>query len=164
MIRKMRILFVSETNSIRSQMAEALLRHTDAMRFDACSAGLEPDAVSAGAVAALEHAGVDAGGLRSKSLAEFRGERFDCAITLCAKSEASRYDVLSEYVQAAQIMCWHFDDPPPSAGADAFRHMLHELHERIKLLVLIKTKPAAGLALDPRPSRGSQAAWRRTAG
>lgn len=158
MARKMRILFVSETNSIRSQMAEALLRHTDATRFEPSSAGLEPDPVNPRAVAALEHAGVDASGLRSKSLAEFRGERFDCAIALCAKSEASRYDVLSEYVQAAQIMSWHFDVPPSNADAHTFRHMLHELHERIKLLVLIKTKPAADPALRPRPDRRLQAA------
>jgi protein-tyrosine-phosphatase len=138
---KIRILFVCETNSIRSQAAEALLRHTDATHFEASSAGLEPEPVNLRAVAALERAGVDASGLRSKSLAEVGGERFDCVIILCAKSEASEYDMLNDYVQGGQIMTWDFGDPLSNSDADAFRHMLHELHERIKLLVLIKTKP-----------------------
>ena len=80
-----KVLFVCVANSVRSQLAEALLRHTDP-RFEAFSAGSQPSEIDPRTIQALEAVGVDATGLRSKSINEFRTERFDYFIALCDKS------------------------------------------------------------------------------
>ena len=66
-----KVLFVCVANSVRSLLAEALLRHTDPS-FEAFSAGSEPSEVDPRTIQALEAVGVDATGLRSKSLSEFK--------------------------------------------------------------------------------------------
>ncbi|MAG68627.1 MAG: low molecular weight phosphatase family protein, partial [Pseudomonadales bacterium] len=86
MSNKTRVLFVCVANTARSQLAEALLRHTDSERFEAFSAGTEPGEVDPRTLDALEHLGVSTEGLRSKSIDEFAGERFEYVITLCDKS------------------------------------------------------------------------------
>ena len=136
MSHKARVLFVCTANSARSQLAEALLRHTDSRYFEAFSAGTQPTAVDTRALAALEHLGVSTEQLRSKSLSEFDGERFDFVITLCDKAalECQALPGAGEYI------AWDFEDPVSSERPDAFRHTLHEIHERIKMFVLVKNK------------------------
>ena len=57
MSNKTRVLFVCVANTARSQLAEALLRHTDSERFEAFSAGTEPGEVDPRTLDALEHLG-----------------------------------------------------------------------------------------------------------
>ncbi|ELP98753.1 arsenate reductase ArsC [Pseudomonas syringae] len=135
MTQPTKVLFVCVANSARSQLAEALLRHTDA-RFAAYSAGSQSSSVDPRTVAALENVGVDASGLRSKSIDEFQGERFDYVITLCHKS-AQECEAMPN---AGEVITWDFPDPVTSSDPGAFRHTLQDIHERIKLFVLVKTK------------------------
>lgn len=88
MTSKARVLFVCTANAARSQLAQALLRHTDSEHFEAFSAGTVPTQVDPRTFDALSHLGVSIEGLRSKSVDEFRGERFDYVITLCDKAAA----------------------------------------------------------------------------
>ncbi len=88
MTRKARVLFVCTANAARSQLAQALLRHTDSEHFEAFSAGTTPTQVDPRTFEALSHIGVSTEGLRSKSIDEFGGERFDYVITLCDKAAA----------------------------------------------------------------------------
>ena len=85
---------------------------------------------------ALEHLGVSTEGLRSKSIDEFAGERFEYVITLCDKSSLE----CQALPGAGEVLAWNFEDPVTSTQPDAFRHTLHEIHERIKMFVLVKTK------------------------
>jgi hypothetical protein len=41
---------------------------------------------------------------------------------------------------AGEALAWSFEDPVTSTKPDAFRHTLHEIHERIKMFVLVKNK------------------------
>lgn len=136
MTSKARVLFVCTANSARSQLAQALLRHTDSEHFEAFSAGTVPTQVDPRALDALSHLGVSIEGLRSKSVDEFRGERFDYVITLCDKAAAE----CQSLPEAGEALAWSFEDPATSTKPDAFRHTLHEIHERIKMFVLVKTK------------------------
>lgn len=136
MADKIRVLFVCTANAARSQLAEALLRHTDPVRFEAFSAGTKPGEVDSRTFAALEYLAIDASGLRSKSTDEYANERFDYVITLCDKA-ALECQVLPAL---GERLTWHFEDPITSDKHDAFRHTLHEIHERIKMFVLVKTK------------------------
>lgn len=133
---KTRVLFVCVANSARSQMAEALLRHTDAEHFAAFSAGTAPAAVDPRALSALEQLGIATDELHSKSLDEFAGERFDYVVTLCDKAALE----CQALPGAGEYLAWDFEDPATSRKPDAYRHTLHEIHERIKMLVLVKNK------------------------
>jgi ArsR family transcriptional regulator, arsenate/arsenite/antimonite-responsive transcriptional repressor / arsenate reductase (thioredoxin) len=127
MTSKARVLFVCTANAARSQLAQALLRHTDSEHFEAFSAGTVPTQVDPRTFDALSHLGVNT---------EFRGERFDYVITLCDKAAAECQSLPG----AGEALAWNFEDPATSTKPDAFRHTLHEIHERIKMFVLVKTK------------------------
>lgn len=133
---KTRVLFVCTANAARSQLAEALLRHTDGEHFDAFSAGTRPGVIDPRTLEALEHLGVSTEGLHSKSADEFSDQRFDYVITLCDKSALE----CQALPGTAEVIAWNFEDPVTSTKPDAFRHTLHEIHERIKMFVLVKTK------------------------
>jgi len=133
---KTRVLFVCTANAARSQLAEALLKHTDDEHFEAFSAGTQPTSIDPRTLEALEHLNVSTDGLHSKAIDEFSGEHFDYVITLCDKSAAECMASLG----AGEVISWHFEDPVTSSKPDAFRHTLHEIHERIKMFVLVKTK------------------------
>ncbi|MHC8362462.1 arsenate reductase ArsC [Pseudomonas sp. LS2P72] len=136
MTDKCRVLFVCAKNDVRSLMAEALLRHTDSVRFEAFSAGLEASEIDSRALESLDHIGVDRAGLRSKAIDEFEGQPFDYVITLCDKSseEASRMP------SSGEVMVWSFEDPTTSERHEPFRHALQEIHDRIKMFVTVKTR------------------------
>jgi protein-tyrosine-phosphatase len=131
-----RVLFVCVANAARSQLAEALLRHTDPENFVAFSAGTAPGEVDPRTLEALRSLGVDSRGLRSKSIDEFRFDEFEYIISLCDKSAAECQNLPFE----GEKLAWNFEDPVSSTKPDAFRHCLHEIHERIKMFVLVKTK------------------------
>lgn len=139
MTDKYRVLFVCAKNDIRSLMAEALLRHTDSEHFEAFSAGLEASEVDPRTLASLEHIGVDATGLRSKSISEIEGPPFHYVITLCDKSseEAGRMPLSDE------VMTWNFEDPATSEKHEPFRHALQEIHDRVKMFVTVKMRHPA---------------------
>lgn len=136
MVSKPRVLFVCTANAARSQLAQALLRHTDSEHFEAFSAGTVPTQVDPRTFDALSHLGVSIEGLRSKSIDEFRDQHFDYVITLCDKAAE---ECLS-FPRSGEALAWNFEDPITSTKPDAFRHTLHEIHERIKMFVLVKNK------------------------
>ena len=136
MLTKPRVLFVCVANAARSQMAEALLRHTAPDEYEAVSAGTKPAEVDRHARAALDHLGVSTEGLRSKSIEEFAGQSFDYVVTLCDKSALE----CQALPGAGEFIAWNFPDPASSDQPDAYRHTLHEIHERIKMFVLVKRK------------------------
>lgn len=136
MTSRTRVLFLCVANSARSQMAEALLRHTAPDGYEVVSAGTQPNDVDRRARLALEQFGVATDGLRSKALDEFAGEHFDYVITLC---DPSAFEC-STLPGAGEYLAWNFADPATSRQANAYQHTLHEIHERIKMFVRVKSK------------------------
>ncbi|MCP1626374.1 arsenate reductase ArsC [Pseudomonas nitroreducens] len=136
MTEKRRVLFVCVANDARSPMAEALLRHTDDEHFEAFSAGIHPTAIDPRARDVLEHAGISVEGLRSKSIAEFRGQHFDYLIDLCDKST----DEGDELPTSSEVIVWNFVDPAHSEQHDPFRHTLQEISDRLKLFEMVKNR------------------------
>lgn len=145
MSRKKRVLFLCVANSSRSQMAEALLRHAAPEHFEAYSAGSAPTEVDSRAREALEQLGIATDGLFSKSIEQVAGEPFDYVITLCDKSALECLALPG----AGEYIAWNFADPAVSTQKDAYRRTLHEIHERIKMFVLIKSKPAKEPSSSP---------------
>ena len=134
---KSRVLFVCMGNNVRSPMAEALLRHSDSEHFEAFSAGIEPIELDPRTFEALSHAGISIDGLRSKSIDEFSGQSFDYLIDLCDKSTHEELRL----PHSAEVLVWHTPNPLESERPEAFRLVLQEIHERIRMFVTVKNRP-----------------------
>jgi arsenate reductase (thioredoxin) len=128
-----RVLFLCTHNSARSQMAEGLLRHLAADRFEVASAGTEARGVNPLAVRAMAEIGVDLRGHTSKTLDRFLGERWDYVVTVCDNANES----CPVFPGPLTRMHWSFDDPSAAAGDDArrlavFRRVRDEIRARIE--------------------------------
>ncbi len=77
------VLILCTGNSVRSQMAEGLLRAMAGDRLEVSSAGTRPAGLNPNAVRAMAEIGIDISGQRSKSVEEFRDRSFDYVITVC---------------------------------------------------------------------------------
>ncbi len=135
-----RVLFLCTGNSARSQMAEALLRHVAADRFQAFSAGTAPrEKVHPDAIQTLERKSVPVDGLTPKDVATFAGQPFDYVITLCdrAREHCPRFDF-------AEMMHWTFPDPAqvaePADRRRAFEEVFSGLSQRVRFLIIVDEK------------------------
>ncbi|MEA2119350.1 arsenate reductase ArsC [Halovibrio sp. HP20-50] len=127
---KRRVLFLCNANSARSLMGEALLRHMAGDRFDAFSAGSEPDEPHALTLDVLKKQGVSTEGLRSKSLDEFESESFDFVIILCDKAQQTCREWLGE---AQEVYYWDIRDPRLIGKPDAYEQAVLEIRRRLQL-------------------------------
>jgi arsenate reductase len=87
MTRKPKVLFLCTGNSCRSQMAEALLRHHFAGRFEAYSAGTAPLPIHPLTLQVLAEQEVDTSALYSKHVSSLGDPaQFDYIITVCDRA------------------------------------------------------------------------------
>lgn len=139
MRKKQRVLFLCSTNSVRSQMAEALLRHQAGDLFEVCSAGIEPGEVHALTRRALTEIGIDDSPLKAKGLDVFLGRvKIDYAIILCEKAQR---DCPRFYPFSLRTLNWPFDDPVTFGATDEerlqhVRRVRDEIAARIKKWVV----------------------------
>ena len=144
-----RVLFVCTGNSARSQMAEVLLRRDGGERFEVLSAGMDPRGVNPLTVRVLERVGIDASGLRSKSVDEFAGQAFDYVVTVCDRAR----ETCPYFPGGGRTLHWGFDDPAEATGTEAerlavFERVLGEISMRIRSFVPAAVGAAA-------PARGA---------
>jgi arsenate reductase len=98
-------------------MAEALLRARAGDRFEAHSAGSQATQVRPAAARVMAELDIDISSQRSKTAAEFAGQQFDYAITVCDESrEACPY-----FAGARHQLHWRFDDPAAATGSEEER-------------------------------------------
>src|SRR5260370_19218717 len=108
-----RVLIVCSGNSVRSQMAEGLLRHLGGDTLEVHSAGTASIGVGPLAIEAMREIGIDITAHRSKSVSEFEGQRFDTVITVC-DSAAEHYPV---FPGAPQRIHCSITDPGAATGS-----------------------------------------------
>jgi len=131
---KKRVLFICTGNSARSQMAEALVNHYLSDVWETYPAGTEPAGyVHPLALKALQEAGIETAGLRSKSMDEFRLADFDVAITLCDGACAACAVSLGKGPKREHI---GFPDPAAATGSDeerleVFRRVRDDIREGV---------------------------------
>ena len=128
-----RVLFLCTGNSARSLMAEALLRHQAAERFEAHSAGADPIGVRPETARVLTEIGIDPSDLRSKAINEYLGRtHFQYLITVCTLTEEHCPRI---WPGASYHLHWPVEDPAAVEGEgrlDAFRAARDEIDSRIR--------------------------------
>jgi arsenate reductase len=117
MADKKRVLILCTGNSVRSQMAEGLLRHDAGDRFEVESAGTKPGKVRPEAIAVMKELGIDISGHRSKSVDEFAGETFDYVLTVCDNAK----ETCPIFPGHANRLHQNFEDPAAAQGSEAVR-------------------------------------------
>ncbi len=114
-------------------MAEGLLRHLAGDRFQAHSARTEPKGLARLTVEVMREIGVDVSGQRSKSVAEFAGERFDYVITVCDSAR----DRCPAFPGGGERIHWSLEDPAEAEAREepsrqAVRAARDDLRARIE--------------------------------
>ncbi|ALM52699.1 arsenate reductase ArsC [Halomonas huangheensis] len=139
-MNKPRVLFLCNANSARSLMGEALLRHMAAERFDAFSAGTEPDRPHELTLAVLQQQGIATDGLVSKSLDEFAGQHFDTVIVLCDKAQQACRDWEGSHTEH---LYWDIRDPRLVDRENAYEQVLQEIRRRLSLWLELNERESA---------------------
>jgi len=114
---KLKVLFICEHNSARSQMAEAFLKKFAGDRFEAESAGLEPGILNPLAVKAMAEVGIDISANPTRSVYELlrRGQWYGWVITVCDESQSEACPI---FPGAGQRQHWDFPDPAAFKGTE----------------------------------------------
>ena len=131
-MNKHRVLFLCTGNSCRSQMAEAIVNTRLGDRWEASSAGSHPAGyVHPFAIKVLSEIGIEHQG-RSKSLDEFRNQKFDLVVTLCDQADAE----CPVWLGSGSRVHIPFPDPAAASGDDdgkiaAFREVRDNIAREI---------------------------------
>jgi arsenate reductase len=132
MMNPQRVLFICTHNSIRSQMAEGLLRKLGGDRFEVYSAGTVASGVNPEAIRAMAEIRIDIEHQKSKTLDRYRTEEFDWVITVCdAAAEAC-----PSFRGTVRRLHWSLPDPGRAPGDEqqrftAFCQVRHRLYRLI---------------------------------
>jgi arsenate reductase (thioredoxin) len=158
------VLFLCTHNSARSILAEALLNALGGGRFRAFSAGSSPRENQRPhplGLAALQEAGVDISGLRSKSWDEFAAPdapQMDLIITVCDNAAGEVCPIWPGHPATAH---WGYADPSAGDGDEAvklhaFRQTLLAIKHRLELLINLAPEQLAQPSLQGSARRLAQ--------
>jgi arsenate reductase len=132
MKNKLKVLFICQHNSGRSQIAEAYLRKFYGADIETESAGFEPsDAVNPMVVRVMKEEGIDLSGKTPRSVFELfkQGRLFDHIITVCQEGEA----LCPVFPGIAKRWHWPFPDPAEVQGSESERlGQVRQIRDRIR--------------------------------
>ncbi|MEJ1994963.1 MAG: arsenate reductase ArsC [Limibacillus sp.] len=129
------VLFSCTKNSIRSAMAEGLLKHLMGHRIYVDSAGVREGEIDPFVVAVMDEIGIDMSRHKSKTFDELEDDSFDLIISL--SPEAQHRAVEQTRTMACDVEFWNTLDPSIVEGSreqrmDAYRQVRDQLMKRIK--------------------------------
>jgi len=135
-MKKIKVLFLCEYNSARSQMAEGLLRHLYGEKYEVFSAGANPTHVNPFATKVMADIGIDISKQTSKSIEEFRNKEIDLVVSVCRSSAKlmcslcsspivmGRPEIINTTIPRAKHYLHHgFNDPSEVIGSDEEKTM-----------------------------------------
>lgn len=131
---KKHVVFICTYNSVRSQMAEGILRHLYGDRYEVTSAGVAPAGVHPMAIAVLKERGIDISHQKSRSVMQLRGQEFEYVVTL---SDECKYKCTLP-LQGIRNIHRPFQSPPEIADdqkkvTDGFRSLRDEMWKFIEI-------------------------------
>jgi protein-tyrosine-phosphatase len=129
------VLFACTHNSVRSPMAEGILKQLLGHTIFVDSVGVREAEVDAFAVEVMDEVGIDISKHRSESFDDLEDESFDEIISL--SPEAQHRAVELTRVMACEVTLWNTFDPTIAEGSrearlDAYRQIRDQLMKRIK--------------------------------
>lgn len=136
------VLFACSQNSIRSPMAEGMLKHFHRTRIYADSCGVRQLEVNPFAIAVMGELGIDVSRHRSKTFDRLEDTSYDLVITLSPEAHHRALELTR--TMACDVEYWPTYDPTVMEGSreavlDAFRAVRDQLKQRI-----LARFPAAG--------------------
>ncbi len=129
------VLFACTMNSIRSPMAEAMLKHFHGRDVFVDSVGVRTRDLDGFAIEVMAEVGIDISNHTPKTFDDLEDSSFDLVISLSPEAQHKAVD-LTRYMSCA-VEFWHTFDPSVVEGSremrlEAYRQVRDELMERIK--------------------------------
>lgn len=120
---KVNVLFVCRNNSIRSQMAEAILNSLYSETHIAFSGETETTNINEKTVQALKEIEIDISNKKSKNIEIFKNMKFNHVITVCDDENCPYFPNADNYINKS------FKDPnsSKSENLDSFREVRDEI-------------------------------------
>ena len=136
-----RVIFICTGNSIRSQIAEGLMRTLGGEKWSVRSAGVAPSYVHPLAIRVMEEIGIDISRQSSKSVNEFTHDEFDYIITLCDHAAAT----CPVFPGQGKRLHWSIEDPIGVVGSTEerlafFRRVRNDIKKRIEEFLKSESK------------------------
>lgn len=120
---KKRVLFICTHNSARSQMAEGLLNAFLGDKFEGFSAGIKPTKINPYVIRVMAEIGVDVSKHHTRSIMEFRRERFDYVVTVCDDAREA-----CPFFPGDNVLHKSFANPSEFKGSD------YEVLQKVRLV------------------------------
>jgi len=130
------VLFACTMNSVRSPMAEAIMKFLHGHRVFVDSAGVRSKEIDGYAVAVMDEIGIDLSRHHAKTFDDLEDDYFDIVITL--SPEAQHRAIELTRVMACDVEFWNTMDPSLIESEDreqvlqAYRQVRDQLMQRIK--------------------------------
>ena len=129
------VLFACTMNSVRSPMAEGLLKHLLGHVIYVDSAGARSSEIDGFAVEVMDEIGIDISKHKAKTFDDLEDSSFDIVISL--SPEAQHKAVEMTRVMACEVEFWNTFDPTIIEGnretrLDAYRQVRDQLMTKIK--------------------------------
>jgi len=129
------VLFACTMNSVRSPMAEGILKHLHGQRIYVDSVGSRAGEVDGFAIAVMKEIGIDISGHNSKSFDDLEDTSYDLVISLSPEAQHKAVDMTR--VMACDVEFWNTFDPTMVEGTreerlEAYRQVRDGLVDRIK--------------------------------
>ena len=129
------VLFACTMNSIRSPMAEGILKHLHGRQIYVDSVGVHAQEVSGFAVEVMAEIGIDISRHRAKSFRDLEDTSYDVVISLSPEAQHSAVELTR--TMACELEYWPTFDPSIASGSrdarlEVFRRVRDELMAHIK--------------------------------
>ena len=128
------ILFACSHNSLRSPMAEGIMKHLHGRRIFIDSVGVRAREVDPFAAEVMEEIGISIERHHAKTFDELEDSSFDVIVTLSPEAQHSAVEMTR--TMACEVEFWHTFDPSIVEGnretrLDAYRQVRDQLMKRI---------------------------------
>jgi len=138
------VLFACTRNSVRSPMAEGLLKHLLGHRVYVDSAGVRASAIDPFVIEVMEEIGIDLSNHRGKSFENLEDTSYDLIVSL--SPEAQHQAVELTRTMACEVEYWNTLDPTIIEGnretrIQAYREVRDTLKQRIEARFTLDLKP-----------------------
>jgi protein-tyrosine-phosphatase len=138
------VLFACSRNSVRSPMAEGLLKHLLGHRIYVDSVGVRPDEIDPFVIEVMDELGIDLSNHRGKDFEGLEDTSYDLIVSL--SPEAQHQAVELTRTMACDVEFWNTLDPTIIEGnretrLQAYREVRDTLKKRVEARFTLDLKP-----------------------